>query len=108
MSNDGAMSEEYDRGAMLSIIALAAMAIAYLLAFTVLTDTDMASKFENGIAPPGTDIAGIRIAAATSIVAATSAWVAAIASRKPIPVVLVLIASAPFAPLSLIALGLAF
>lgn len=102
------MRQEHDRGAMLSIIALAAMAIAYLLAFTVLIDTDMASKFENGVAPPGTDVAGIRTAAVTSIVAALSSWVAAIASRKPIPVVLVLIASAPFAPLSLITLGLAF
>ena len=102
------MSQETDRGVMLSVAALAAMVVAYLLTFTVLTDTDMASRFENGVAPPGTDIAGLRTAAVSSIVAAAGAWVAAVASRRAVPVVLVLIASVPFAPLALFALGLAF
>lgn len=102
------MTQEHDRGAMLSVAALAAIVIAYLLAFTVLTDTDMASRFENGIAPPGTDIAGLRTAAISSIAAAAGAWVAAVASRRAVPIVLVLIASVPFAPLALFALGLAF
>ncbi|UBV13420.1 hypothetical protein [Mycolicibacterium fortuitum] len=102
------MSPEHDRGVMLSVTALAAMVIAYLLASTVLTDPDMASRFENGVAPPGTDIAGLRTAAIGSIVAAAGAWVAAVASRRAVPVVLLLIASVPFAPLALFALGLAF
>lgn len=97
-----------DRGVMLSTAALAAMVIAYLLAFTVLSDPDLASRFENAVAPPGTDFAGNRTAAATSIVAAAGAWVAAFASRKVVPVVLVFIASVPFAPLGLFALGLVF
>ncbi|MDH6193432.1 hypothetical protein M2272_000053 [Mycobacterium frederiksbergense] len=102
------MSQENDRGAMLSVAALAAMVIAYLLAFTVLTDTDVASKFENGVAPPGTDVAGLRAAAFASIVAAAGAWVTAVASRKAVPVVLVVFACVPFSPLALFALGLAF
>lgn len=102
------MSQEHDRGVMLSVAALAAMVIAYLLTFTVLTDTDMASRFENGVAPPGTDIAGLRTAALSSIVAATGAWAAAVASRRAVPVVLIFIGSVPFAPLTLFALGLAF
>jgi hypothetical protein len=100
--------QEQDRGALLSITAAAAMVVAYLLAFTVLTDPDMASRFENGVAPPGTAVVGIRTAAVASVVAATGAWVAAIASRKAIPIVLVLMATAPFALLSLVTLGLAF
>ncbi|MEN4464245.1 hypothetical protein ABFV47_25085 [Mycolicibacterium fortuitum] len=102
------MSQEHDRGVMLSVAALAAMVIAYLLVSTVLTDTDMASRFENGVAPPGTDIAGLRTVAVSSIVAASGAWVAAVASRRAVPVVLMFIASVPFAPLALFALGLAF
>lgn len=102
------MSQEHDRGVMLSVAALAAMFIAYLLTFTVLTDTDMASRFENGVAPPGTDITGLRTAAISSIAAASGAWVAAVASRSAVPVVLILIASVPFAPLALFSLGLAF
>lgn len=103
-----AMSQEHDRGVMLSVAALAAMVVAYVLAFTVLADTGMASRFENGVAPPGTDIAGLRIAAISSTVAAAGAWVAAVASRRAVPVLLLFIASVPFAPLALFALALAF
>lgn len=104
------MSQEQarDRAVLLSITALAAMAIAYLLGLTVLGDTGMASKFENGVAPPGTDIGGLRTAAAGSIVAAMSAWAAALTSRRVIPVLLVLLASVPFAPLTMFTLQLAF
>ena len=84
------------------------MAVAYLLAFAVLSDTDMASKFENGVAPSGADVSGMRAAAAGSIVAAGGAWVTVVAGRRIVPIVLVLIASAPFAVLSLFTMQLAF
>jgi hypothetical protein len=102
------MNQENDRSAMLSVAAVAAMVTSYLLAFTVLSDTDIASKFENGVVPPGTDVTGLRTAAVSSIVAAAGAWVAAVASRKAVPIVLVLISVVPFSPLALFALGLAF
>lgn len=104
------MSRQQDRDstALLSITALAAMFIAYLLGFVVLGDTDMASKFENGVAPPGTDVGGLRAAAAGSVVAALGAWAAAITSRRIILIVLVLIVSVPLAMLSLVTLQLAF
>jgi hypothetical protein len=100
--------QDRDRAVLLSITAIAAMVIAYLLGLTVLGDTDMASKFENGVAPPGTDIGGLRTAAAGSIVAAGCAWTAAITSRRVIPILLVLLISVPFALLSLVTLQLAF
>lgn len=93
---------------LLSITAFAAMIIAYLLGLTVLDDTDMASKFENGVAPAGTDIGGVRTAAAGSVVAALGAWAAAIASRRVIPALLVLLISVPFVLMSLVTLQLAF
>ena len=102
------MSHEPSRNALLSIAGIMAMAVAYLPAFTVLSDTGLASKFENGVAPPGTDVAGFRVTAAASVVAAGGAWVAVIAGRSVIPIVLVLIASAPFALLSIATLLLAF
>lgn len=90
------------------MIGIMAMVIAYLLTFTVLSDTGLASKFENGVAPPGTDVAGLRVTAVASVVAAVSAWATVVAGRAVIPIVLVLLASVPFALLSLIALLLAF
>lgn len=104
------MSQHQDRGsaALLSVTAFAALVIAYLLGLTVLTDTDMASKFENGIAPAGTDIGGLRTAAGASITAAVCAWASAIASRRVLPVLLVLLASVPFVLLSLVTLQLVF
>ncbi|MGV0675648.1 hypothetical protein ABQE62_05580 [Mycolicibacterium fortuitum] len=84
------------------------MVVAYLLTLSVLSDTDMASKFENGVAPPGTDVMGNRIAAFGGIVAGGCSWVAAVTGRMVLPIVLVFIASAPFALLSLVALQLAF
>lgn len=104
------MSQGQDPGAavLLSVTAFAALVIAYLLGLTVLTDTDMASKFENGVAPLGTDIAGLRTAAGASIVAAVCAWASAIASRMVIPILLVLLASGPLVLLSVVTLQLAF
>ncbi|WP_234787150.1 hypothetical protein [Mycolicibacterium fortuitum] len=84
------------------------MVVAYLLTLSVLADTDMASKFENGVAPPGTDVMGNRIATVGGIVAGGCSWVAAVTGRMVLPIVLVFIASAPFALLSLVALQLAF
>lgn len=101
------MSKDHDRATLLSITAVAAMIVAYLLAFSVLSDTDMASKFENGVAPPGTDLVGIQTAAVASIVAALGAWAAALASKRTAPAVLVLAATAPFALLQPMTLGLA-
>lgn len=102
------MSQEPSCTAPLSLVGIVAMVVAYLLMFSVLSDTDMASKFENGVAPPGTDVMGNRIAAVGGIVAGGCAWVAAVAGRMVLPIVLVVIASAPFALLSLVALQLAF
>lgn len=102
------MSQDPSRTAALSLIGIVAMVVAYLLTLSVLSDTDMASKFENGVAPPGTDVMGNRIAAVGGIVAGGCSWVAAIAGRMVLPIVLVFIASAPFALLSLVALQLAF
>lgn len=69
-------NDDHDRAVLLSIAACGAMVVAYLLAFSVLTDTDLASHFENGVAPAGTDLAGNRVAAVASIVAALGAWTA--------------------------------
>lgn len=101
-------TEDRDRRAILSIAAIAAMFVAYLPAFTVLTDTDMASRFENGVPPPGSDLAGIRAAAVASVAAALGSWTAAVASRATGVSVAVLVATAPFALLSLVTFGLAF
>jgi len=96
------------RALTLSLIGLAAMAIAYLLMFTVLRDPDMTDKLMNGVAPPGTDVAGNRTAVIAGILAALGGWTAAIASRRVIPILLVLLASVPLAPMTLFTLVLAF
>lgn len=110
LTDDGAMGQEQNPDAvvLLSVTAFAAMIIAYLLGLAVLGDTDLASKFENGVAPVGTDIGGLRTAAAGSVVAALGAWAAAIASRRVISVLLVLVISVPFVLMSLVTLQLAF
>ncbi|MGE2837142.1 hypothetical protein [Mycobacterium sp. SMC-4] len=102
------MDEEADRRVMLSIAGLAGMFVAYLLALTVLMDTNMASKFENGVAPTGTDVAGVQTTVILSIVAAGGAVVASLASGKTVVAVLAVLAFVPFGLLSLITLGLAF
>ena len=56
----------------------------------------------------GDDVMGNRIATVGGIVAGGCSWVAAVTGRMVLPIVLVFIASAPFALLSLVALQLAF
>lgn len=102
------LREDRDRAVLLSITAVAAMVIAYLLVFTVLRDPDMTDTLMNGAAPPGTDITGNRATVIGGILAALGAWTAAVASRRVIPVLLVLLASVPFAPMTLFTLALAF
>lgn len=101
-------TQNRDRTLMLSITAVAAVVIAYLLVFTVLRDPDMTDKLMNGVAPPGTDVAGTRAAAVGGIAAILGSWTAAVASRRIIPILLVLLASVPFAPMALFTLALAF
>lgn len=101
-------NQRQDRAVLLSITALAAIVITYPLIWVVLRDPDMASKFENGIAPPGTAVVGNRVAVIGGIIAALGAWTAAVASRRVIPVLLVMLATVPFAPMTLFTLALAF
>lgn len=97
-----------DRTVMLSISAIAAVIIAYLFVFTVLRDPDMTAKLMDGVAPPGTDVLGNRVAVVGGIITVFGAWTAAVASRRAVPIVLVLLASVPFAPIALFTLVLAF
>lgn len=92
----------------LALVAVAAMAFAFLPLWTVLSDPDMTDKLMNGVAPPGTAVIGNRVAAILAILAALGAWAAAVASRRVTPVLLVLLASVPFVPLALFTVALAF
>lgn len=100
--------QDRTRAVMLSLASLAAMAIAYLLIWVVLGDPDMTDKLMTGIAPPGTAVVGNRVAVIGGIIAALGAWTAAVASRRVIPVLLVMLATVPFAPMTLFTLALAF
>lgn len=100
--------EDNDRRVMLSITGIAGMLIAYLLALTVLTDSGIASRFENGVAPPGFDIVGLRTTVVLSILSAVGAGVASRASGNVFVSALVLMAFVPFVLLSLAALAVAF
>ncbi|MCF6390169.1 hypothetical protein L2K20_24610 [Mycobacterium sp. MBM] len=73
---------ERARAVTLSVTAIAAMTIAYLLMFTVLRDPNVTDKLMNGVAPPGTDVTGNRTAVIAGILAALGGWTAAIASRR--------------------------
>lgn len=112
LPDDCSMSTEKaqnrDRTAMLSIAAVSAVIVGYLLVFTVLRDPNMTDKLMNGVAPAGTDVAGTRAAAAGGFIAVLGGWAAAVATRRVIPILLVLLASVPFTPLALFALALAF
>ncbi|QIV79500.1 hypothetical protein [Mycolicibacterium frederiksbergense] len=101
-------AQDRERAAMLSIAAVSAMIIGYLLVFTVLRDPNMTDKLMNGAAPPGTDVAGIRASAVGGFIAVLGGWAAAVGTRRVIPILLALLASVPFAPLALFALALAF
>lgn len=100
--------QDRTRAVTLSLASLAAMAIAYLLIWVVLRDPDMTDKLMNGIAPPGTAVVGNRVAVIGGIIAALGAWTAAVASRRVIPVLLVMLATVPFAPMTLFTLALVF
>lgn len=97
-----------DRAVTLSLTAVAALPVAYLLVYAVLRDPDMADKLMNGVAPPGTAVLGHRFAVIAAVIAALVAWTAAVASRRAVPVLLVMLASVPLAPMTLFAMALAF
>ncbi|WP_141864094.1 hypothetical protein [Arthrobacter sp. SLBN-53] len=97
-----------DLAVLLSLTAVVAMGLAYLLIFIVLRDPGMTDKLMNGATPAGTDVGGIRVTAVGAVLAALGAWVAAVASRNLIPVILVMLASMPLAPLGVFVLALAF
>lgn len=97
-----------DRAILLSLTAMVAMTLAYLLVFIVLRDPGMTDKLMNGTAPAGTDVTGMRVAAVGGALAALGGWVAAVASRRLIPVMLMVLTSIPLAPVGVFALALAF
>ena len=101
-------TQDRDRAVILPITAMAAVVIAYLLVFAVLRDPAMTDKLMNGAVPLGADVIGNRLVVVGGIGAAVSGWIAAVASRRIVPVVLVLLASVPFVPVALFALILAF
>jgi hypothetical protein len=100
---------------LLAVVALAAIGIGYLAMFSVLGDSNYASKFENGELPAGFDGAGGQTAAVTSVIGAVLAFaltVAAIACRLTKTVgtvaVLGLLAAVPYFVLALLTWQLAF
>jgi hypothetical protein len=100
---------------VLALVAFARDRHAYMAMFTVLGDTNYASKFENGELPAGFDRAGGQSAAVTSIGAALFALavlVAALASRATktvgVVAVLALLAAVPYVPLEFVTWQLAF
>ncbi len=115
---DDTLRARQDKATMLSLLGVVAMVTAYAMSFSVLSDTDMASKFENGVVPPGTDITGIQTCVIGSIIAAIASVVLATAGNivnsnafTKLVAVLGYLAVAPFALLTLITLitvGLAF
>lgn len=48
---------------VLALVALPALGVAFLAAWSVLGNSAFAVKFENGVVPPGTDIASAQTAA---------------------------------------------
>lgn len=114
MPDDPARARQ-DKATILSLIGAVTMVIAYALSFSVLTDTDMASKFENGIAPAGTDITGIQMSTIGSVIAAVVSVVSTTAGNimnsntfTKLIAVLDYLAVAPFTMLTLLTVGLAF
>lgn len=95
-----------DRAVMLSLVAPAAMAFAYLLVWAVLSDPHMTDKMMNGVVPPGTVAIGNRVAVGTAILAALGGCTAALASQRILPVLLVMIAAVPLTPMTLFTLAL--
>ncbi|WP_235621862.1 hypothetical protein, partial [Mycobacteroides abscessus] len=68
--SEPAATARQDKAVLLSLLGVSTMVIAYALALGVLSDADMASKFENGVVPDHTDIASIRVSVIGSIVTA--------------------------------------
>ena len=96
------------RATRLSLPALAAMAVAYLLIWIVFSDPDVADTLMNGTPPPGTAVVGNRFAVVAGVLAALGSWIAAVASRRVIPVLLVIVATMPFAPVTLFTAAIVF
>ena len=109
---------ERSKGELANVVALTALPaifFAYLAMFTVLGDTNYASKFENGELPPGFDGTGGQTAAIVALVCAVFAFIAVVGSlsvrtTKTAGVVAVLgfLAAIPLVPLEFFTWALAF
>ncbi|TDZ82103.1 hypothetical protein DE4585_02632 [Mycobacteroides salmoniphilum] len=112
---DDALRAKQDKAALLSLLGTLAMIVAYAMSISVLTDTDMASKFENGTVPAGTDIAGIQTCVIGSVIAAVLSVVLATAGNvvhsnvfTKLVAVLAYLAAGLFSMIFLLIAGLAF
>lgn len=112
---DDAVRAKQEKATALSLIGVLTMVIAYVMAFSVLTDTDMASKFENGVVPAGTDITGIQLSTIGSVIAAVVSVVLITAGNivhsnflTNLVLVLDYLAAALFTLLTLVTVGMAF
>ncbi|OHU31689.1 hypothetical protein BKG76_00280 [Mycobacteroides franklinii] len=113
--SDDSLREKQDKAALLSIFGALAMIVAYSMSFSVLTDTDMASKLENGVVPAGTDITGTQmrvigsvIASILSVVLATAGNIVHSNAFTKLVAVLAYLAVALFTMITLVTVGLAF
>lgn len=102
-------------GNALAVAGLGAIAIAYMMMFSVLGDTHYASKFENGALPAGVDPSAGQTAAVISLIAAACAVVAiggavGVRATKLVGTVAVVgvLAAVPYFVLELITWQLAF
>lgn len=97
-----------DRTTRLSAAAIAAMVIAYLLAFAALAYLYMTTRLEAPTAPTDSHLPLIRATAAISILTAFSACAAAAASRRKTIIIAIILATVPFAMLPIAIIGIAF
>jgi hypothetical protein len=100
---------------LLALVALLAFGVAFVAAWSVLSDGAYAVKFENGEIPPGTDIATAQTAAWITIGAlvfgvASVVAVAAVRTTRVVTAVFILtiITSPVYIPVALLVYGLAF
>jgi hypothetical protein len=100
---------------LLALVALFAFCVAFLAAWSVLSDSAFAVKFENGEVPPGTDVASAQTAVWISIgalvfgVASVVAAAVLRATRLVTTVFILTIAAAPiYGPAGLLLCGLVF
>lgn len=91
-----------------SLIGLAAIVVAYALILAVLSDPDMAHKLTYGVPPPGTAVIRNQIAVIAAVLAALGGWAAVIATRRAIPMLLMLLPTVPFVPIALFTFVVAF